>query len=136
MDLQERIIEIGNKQNINLNNMGFLGDIIDAIIDAISRIADFIVAIVEGILNFALHVVSYFKNLRLSKEKQTPFVLNATDPQFKEMLKRAPVKNVGIFEGVYNEQTDQIEHGRYLEADALDSATREVLEKDPLVVLS
>jgi hypothetical protein len=136
MDLQKRIIEIGSKQNINLNNMGFIGDIIDAIIGAISRIVDFIVAIVEGILNFALHVVSYFKNLRLSKEKQTPFVLNAMDPQFKEMLKRAPVKNVGIFEGVYNEQTDQIEHGRYLEADALDSATREVLENEKLVVLN
>ena len=52
------------------------------------------------------------------------------------MLKTAPKKNVGIFEGVYNEETDEITANRYLDADRLDAKTKEVLEREPLVVLS
>lgn len=41
MDLQERIIEIDNKLNINLRNMGIFGDIISWIKNAISRLVSF-----------------------------------------------------------------------------------------------
>ena len=60
----------------------------------------------------------------------------ADESEFKEMLKTAPKKNVGIFEGVYNEETDEITANRYLDADRLDAKTKEVLEREPLVVLS
>lgn len=52
------------------------------------------------------------------------------------MLKTAPKKDVGIFEGVYNEEEDEIVSHRYLDADSLDARTKEILGKEPLVVLS
>ena len=52
------------------------------------------------------------------------------------MLRRAPNKNVGIFKGVYNEETDEIEHSEFVEADELDSQTKNVMQNEPLVVLS
>ena len=136
MDLQKRIIEIGNKQNINLNNMGFFGDIISWIKNAISRLVDFVIKFIDGILDFAKHVVSYFKNLNLDKDKQTPFIANANTSEFKQMLNRAPRKNVGIFQGVYNEETDEIEHAEYIDADNIDSKTRNTLGGESLAVLS
>ena len=136
MDLQKRIIEIGNKQNINLNNMGFFGDIISWIKNAISRLVDFVIKFIDGILDFAKHVVSYFKNLNLNQEEQTPFIANANTPEFKQMLGCAPKKNVGIFQGVYNDQTDEIEHAEYIAADKIDSKTKDVLGRESLVVLN
>ncbi len=55
---------------------------------------------------------------------------------FKEMLKTAPTKNVGIFEGVYDETTDEIIANQFIEADAVDTKTKEVLGEEDLVVLS
>lgn len=52
------------------------------------------------------------------------------------MLKTAPRKDVGIFEGVYNEEADEITVSRYLEADEVDQKTKEVLGNEPLVVLN
>ena len=52
------------------------------------------------------------------------------------MLQKAPVKDVGIFKGVYNEETDEITHNEYIEADALDQKTQQVLGKEELVVLA
>lgn len=64
----------------------------------------------------------------------TPFIANASE--FKEMLKTAPKKDVGIFEGVYNEETDEITANRYLDADEVDQKTKNVLGNESLVVLS
>ena len=52
------------------------------------------------------------------------------------MLGRAPKKNVGIFQGVYNDQTDEIEHAEYIDADNIDSKTKDVLGRESLVVLN
>ncbi|MEE1542697.1 MAG: hypothetical protein UF067_09535 [Paludibacteraceae bacterium] len=136
MDLQERIIEIDNKLNINLRNMGIFGDIISWIKNAISRLVGFIKKVINGIFNFAKHMVSYFKNLNLNQEEQTPFIANANTPEFKQMLGCAPKKNVGIFQGVYNDQTEEIEHAEYIEADKIDSKTKDVLGRESLVVLN
>ena len=60
----------------------------------------------------------------------------SNSPEFKQMLRRAPNKNVGIFKGVYNEETDEIEHSEFVGADAVDSQTKNVMQNEPLVVLS
>lgn len=43
---------------------------------------------------------------------------------------------MGIFAGVYNQDTDTISHIEYKEADQLDSQTRQVLGDEELVVLN
>lgn len=110
-------------------------DIISLIKNAFRFIRNLVKVIISGVFNFARNVVAWFKNIyNLDKEEDTPFMANAS--KFKEMLKTAPTKNVGIFQGVYNEETDEITHNQYLEADELDAKTREVLGDEPLVVLN
>lgn len=115
--------------------MGFISSIIDAIKAAFRFIRNLVKVIIRGVLNFAANVVGWFKKIRdLDQTVDTPFLADAS--QFKEMLKTAPTKNVGIFQGVYNEETDEITHNQYIEADALDDKTREVLGNEPIVVLN
>lgn len=54
------------------------------------------------------------------------------------MIKEAPVVDCGIFEAVYNEEKDTIEHMRVVEAEELDDETKNVLSKaeQGLVVLN
>lgn len=90
--------------------------------------------IINGIINFLKDVVSWFKSLLLVQQRDIPFVADAN--QFKDMLKSAPVKKVGIFEGVYNLDTDEITYNQEIDADGVDAKTREILENEPLVVLN
>ena len=90
--------------------------------------------VINGMLDFAQQVVGYFINLSLKPQVHVPFVANMNS--FKEKLKNAPVKSVGIFQGVFNQQTDEFEHINQVEADGLDQKTREVLGREELVVLS
>ena len=112
----------------------------DEIKELISRALGFIkrlfVRIINGMINFFNNIVGWFKGLRLKKEEDIPFVINAKDPQFREMLKNAPQKNVGLFEGVFNERTDEITHHEYLAADAIDNQTRQVIGNESVVVLT
>ncbi|MDE6824863.1 MAG: hypothetical protein K2J27_09115 [Duncaniella sp.] len=88
----------------------------------------------RAVVNFFKNVVEYFRKLRLDRNKHKPFIADLT--QLKPKIKNAPVRNVGIFEGVYNEETDEIEHAQIIEADRLDDKTKDILDNDPLVILS
>lgn len=103
-----------------------------------AAVKNFVVTVVQGVLSFFQDVVNWFKHLRLNPAKQTPFILDAQ--RLKKMIHEAPVVDVGIFEGVYNEETDEIEHYREIKADQLDDKTKEVLDNatddNPIVVLS
>ncbi|MCQ2234880.1 MAG: hypothetical protein MJZ24_09110 [Paludibacteraceae bacterium] len=101
---------------------------------ALQFIRDVISIIIRGILNFVQQVVGWFKSLRLNPKKDIPFIANKE--QFKESLKSAPRKSVGIFEGVFNEDADEITHIRALEADELDAKTKSVLGNEEIVVLT
>lgn len=90
--------------------------------------------IVNGILNFARHIVGWFQSLNLNPKKEIPFI--ADKSLLKERIKNAPVKNVGIFKGVYNEELDEITHSEYLAADEIDNETIGVMGDETLVVLS
>ena len=114
--------------------MGLISGIVELIKQAISWIKKVFQYVINGIFNFLAHCVNWFKSLKLDKNRHVPFVANGN--QFKEMLQKAPTKNVGIFEGVYDEATDEIIENRFIEADALDPKTREVLGDEDLVVLS
>ena len=90
--------------------------------------------VINGILEFAQQVVGYFRNLNLKPQIHVPFMANLDS--FKQELKNAPVKKVGIFQGVFNEETDKFEHINQVEADGLDETTLKVLGREELVVLS
>lgn len=111
-------------------------EIKELISQAIGYIKRLFVRIINGVINFINNIVGWFKGLHLKQEEDIPFVINAKDPQFREMLRNAPQKNVGIFEGVYNESTEEITHHEYLAADAIDNQTRQVMGNESIVVLS
>lgn len=96
----------------------------------------FVKKVIKGILNFFKEVVQYFKKLLLNPKTDTPFVIDAKT--LKEKIKNAPVENVGIFEGVYREDEDQITDVREVSADDLDDQSKRVLSKaeDGIVALS
>lgn len=108
--------------------------IFDAIGSLFEKIGDLIADFIDGILTLAEYVVDYFKGLKLRPDRDIPFI--ADEVQLADLIHRAPVKKVGIFEGVYNEDTNEIEHYRAIEADMMDSSLKKVLGNEPLVVLS
>lgn len=110
-----------------------LSAFINLIRSAIRYIRNVVRRVINGILSFTLHVVSWFHNKNLDPKKHTPFIANAT--KLKDILADAPRKNVGLFQGVYDEQRDEIVHHEQLEADALDAQTQEILGNEEIVVL-
>ncbi len=113
-----------------------MDELIKVVKSAFQWLKQLFVKIIKGIVNFFGHVVNWFKSLSLNQQTDIPFLINAKSPEFKEMLKNAPQKNVGLFQGVYNEQTEEITHHEYLAADSVDQQTVNVLGTESMVVLS
>lgn len=111
----------------------FLNRIYEAIKGFLSLVKGVVKTIVKSIVDFAKDVVGYFRNLELKHGRDIPFITR--DKVFKEMLKDAPVKNVGIFTATYNTETEQIENLQYVAADQADSRIDEILENESIVVL-
>ena len=109
-------------------------DLIDLIKGAINFIKNLVKKIITGIFKFIAHCVNWFKSLSLDKNKDVPFIANPE--QFKEMLRNAPVKKVGIFEGVFDEELNEITYNQNVEADALDEQTLKTLGQEAIVVLN
>lgn len=116
--------------------MGFLNTFFGAIEYVFNYLIETVKKYFVAVLNFMAHVVNYFKNLNLDPNKQTPFVMDAK--KLKEMIHNAPVVNCGVFEAVYNENTEELESYRHISSNQLDAQTRDILSKDEdgLVVLS
>lgn len=111
-----------------------MDEVLELIRRAFAYIKNIIRRVINGILNFARDVIAKFKSWALKQGQDVPFIANKE--AFKQALKQAPVKNVGLFEGVYNEESDEITHAEYIEADNLDAQTRQVLGQEELVVLN
>lgn len=116
--------------------MNTMNKIWESIKSLFTTIGKLIRKVIQGIIRFSEHIINWFKKLKLDKGKHIPFVSDIQMPQFKELLKNAPVKNIGLFEGVYDEEQDKITHHRLIEADELDEETKNMLGKEELVVLS
>lgn len=101
-----------------------------ALISAVTQL------IIEGILALTKYVVDYFRGLRLRKGRDIPFIADKNHKKIRELINQAPKKKVGIFEGTYNEDTDEIENLRDLQADELGQDVKDILDNEPLVVLS
>lgn len=109
--------------------------ILNYIKEAFAYIKNFVVRIINGCINFVRNVIGWFKSLPIKQGRDVPFIANANKQEFKALLKKAPTKDVGIFQGVYNEVSDEITYNEYLDADAVDQQTKNVLGNEELVVL-
>lgn len=108
--------------------------IFEAIGSLFNMIGDLVAWVINGILSLAEYVIDYFKGLKLRKGRDIPFI--ADEKKIADLIHKAPNKNIGIFEATYNEDTNEIENYRALEADEMDSELESVLGNEKLVVLS
>ena len=106
----------------------------DFILDCVRALRNWVVEVIQGVISWLQNVVGWFKKLNLNPKKHTPFITKGGE--LRKMLEQAPVKNAGIFKGVYDQQTDEIVHSEEICADGLDRETREALGNDKLVVLN
>lgn len=100
------------------------------------KIKNFFRRVINGVLNFYRDIINWFQKFTFEKGNDIPFVVDAQSEKFKQMLKQAPKKDVGIFNGNYNQEEDEITHGEFVEADSLDKDTRDLLRDEEIVVLS
>lgn len=118
--------------------MGFWSDLWNGVVSFAKRMWNAIKRIVVAVVSLAAHVVNYFadllkKNL-LDQRTDKPFIGDYS--KLKEAINNAPTRNVGIFRGVYNQETDEITLLENVEANSLDSQTKQTLGNDPLVLLT
>ena len=107
--------------------MGLFDSIFSFIKSAIGSIKKFFKRFIKGVLSFFNNVVSWFRKLALIPGRDIPFIMEAS--KLKEMLNTAPEHHCGVFNAVYNEETDSITHHEFVGADKLDSETKSVLNK-------
>lgn len=100
------------------------------------EIVDLVKLVIHGIASLLLHVVDYFKGLKLRQGRDIPFIADETKLKIADKIHNAPVKNVHIFEATYNEDTEEIENYRSIAADEIDPELKAVLGKEELVVLN
>lgn len=118
-----------------LRKKGLLGRIVSKVGDV-----KIDVATVDGECHFT-DCVAWFKNLKLDKEKDTPFiadyakVMSMTDAL---QLSQSVTKPRALMLGVYDEKADSMSHIQIIQCDSVDAKILESLSssEDGLVVLS
>ncbi|MDE5880169.1 MAG: hypothetical protein K2H60_00430 [Muribaculaceae bacterium] len=115
--------------------MGFWSSLWDGIVNFFKSAWNAIKKFFVAIFNFAREVVNYFRNKYLNPNKHKPFI-GDLNKILKENLKKAPERDAGIFRGVYNTQTDEIEDLTAVSANSLDRETKNIMGNDPLVLLT
>ena len=107
--------------------MRYPQNITDAIANLIRKIGRALKKIIIRFINFVRDIVNWFKKLNLNQETDTPFIFDASKMQ--ELINDAPIVDCGIFEGVYNEETNMISHHRLIETEEVDPYTQDLLKK-------
>lgn len=116
--------------------MGTIQTVSNAISNFFRKIGRALKRFFTKLIELIAHIREYFRNLRLDPTEDSPFVVDAG--KMHELFEGSPKVNLGIFEGVYNEETNSITHHRLIEAEKLDDKTQDLLSRtdNGLVVLS
>ncbi|MCI5776151.1 MAG: hypothetical protein MR215_00730 [Bacteroidales bacterium] len=85
---------------------------------------DLIVTVVSWVEN----VVGWFKKLKLDKKRHIPLIIDMKT--LRKQLDNAPViEGSGVFEAVYDEQTDEMVAHNTIKANSLDRKTQDALNQ-------
>lgn len=105
------------------------------LIEGVKALGKWIISGLVKVISFLKDVLGWFTGQNLDPNKDTPFVVKADD-EMRKMLNQAPKKNVGIFNGVYDKNTDMITYKAIDSEEGIDQKTKEVLGGEKLVVLT
>lgn len=119
---------------------------IDAIIDALSRgaqwLTNLVVAIINGIIDFARDIKGWFLKLKLKIGRHIPFLAKTRVPGLAAILKGVKEIDAGIFSkpesvtaGVYDEYDETISYLKVMGGDQLDEQTKRVMQNEDIVTL-
>ena len=92
---------------------------------------------IEGELKM-MDVVSYFKSLDLSQDKDTPFIAKGSHEMFKHYF-NIEIEKEGYLTfvlGTYEEKIEELQHVKILFCKDIDSQLKDVLGNETFVVLS
>ena len=115
--------------------MGFIGDVIDGIVDMARAIWDYIKKIAIKVLKFFNNIVSFFKDRnRLEKLKANKDLLAVA---IKENLENGNCNVVNcLFDKETNEIVDYEENAQGITAESLDSETKGYFGNKDMIMLT
>ncbi len=112
--------------------------VIDYILNFLGSIVDWVVKVIQGLLDFFSNVLEWFKRKGYTKQTDNPFI--ADKEKLEALIKNAPVKHYGVkgkkglVRGNYDERTGEIT-AEDVESNGFDAETREALGNEPLVLI-
>ena len=117
------------------NLLDVLAGLISAAWDYICEI--FVTVIIDAMISFYSEVVEYFKSLRLEQGVQIPFIFGEDSPVASQLsgLRTDTHGGPGVYEGVFNESTDQLDSLRWVEGTAMDEETSNTIKNKDIIVL-
>lgn len=118
------------------NLFDILADLLERAWDYICEI--FVSVVIDTIISFYSEVVEYFKSLRLKAGVHIPFIFGKDSPIASQIggLIENTHGGPGVYEGVFNEKTDQLDSLRWVEGTELDEQTANAIKNKKLVVLN
>lgn len=115
--------------------MGFIGDVIDGIVDMARAIWDYIKKIAVRVLNFFSNIVSFFKDPNRLEKLRTDRNLLAV--AIKENLENGNCNVVNcLFDKETNEIVDYEENAQGITAESLDEETKKAFAGKDMIALT
>ena len=117
------------------NLLDILADLLSAAWDYICEI--FITVIIDTMISFYSEVVEYFKSLRLEQGVHIPFIFGEDSPIASQLsgLRTDTHEGPGVYEGVFNEKTEQLDSLRWVEGTGMDEETSNAIKNKDILVL-
>ncbi len=98
------------------------------ILDCLRSLRDWVVDLIVTVVSWVENVVGWFKKLKLDKKRHIPFIIDMKT--LRKQLDNAPViEGSGVFEAVYDEQTDEMVAHNTIKANSLDRKTQDALNQ-------
>lgn len=120
-----------------------MNNLFDVICEVISAAWDyiceiFVSVVLNTVIQFYTEVVEYFKSMALERGVQIPFVFGEDSPIADQLegLKKEEHSQTGIYEGVFNDKTEQIESLRWVGAPDMDEQTESMIKNKDIIVLN
>ena len=117
------------------NLLDVLAGLLAAAWDYICEI--FVTVILDTIISFYSEVVEYFKSLRLEQGTHIPFIFGEDSPVASQLsgLRSDTHGGPGVYEGVFNEKTEQLDSLRWVEGTGMDQETFDSIKDKDILVL-
>lgn len=98
----------------------------------------FVTVILDTIIGFFSEVVDYFTNLRLEEGVHIPFIFGESSPLAAQLegLKENSQGRDGVYEGVFNTKTDQLDSLRWVGGQGMDDDITKLIQNGKMAIIN